>query len=166
MGTTNWLYIAARLWRFMMKVNRDGVGGYAMQRYILWWLLFVFLILGGAEGLESGVEESNNSSERQRDYSREYSAQRKRRDGKEEREMGGNERGHSLCIVNTVDWGALHVLFNFFSQHDLFDLLSISQRRMYLNELEVHLRKPLHSCGCLYSPFTFLGSRPWLKQTI
>lgn len=41
---------------------------------------------------------------------------RKRKDGKEEREMrekGSNERSHSLCIVNTVDWGALHVLLFF-----------------------------------------------------
>lgn len=70
--------------------------------------------------------------------------------------MGGSER---VRIVNTVDWGALHVLL-FFHQHDLFDLLCINQQKMYLNEVEVYLRKLLYGSGCLYSPFTFLGSRP------
>lgn len=51
-------------------------------------------------------------------------------------------------------------MFLFFYQYDLFDLPSINQQRVYLNELEVYLRKPLYSCGCLYSPFIFLGSRP------
>lgn len=43
------------------------------------------------------------SSERQKDYRKKYSGKKKRRDVKEEREMGGNERDHILCIVNTVD---------------------------------------------------------------
>lgn len=38
-----------------MKVNRDDVGGYAEVHIMV--RFFFFLILGGAEGLENGVEE-------------------------------------------------------------------------------------------------------------
>lgn len=50
--------------------------------------------------------------------------------------------------------------FLFFRLHDLFDLLSINQQRMCLNDVEVYLRKLLYSPGCLCSPSTCLGSRP------
>lgn len=76
--------------------------------------------------------------------------------------MGGNERGHSLrCKYSRL--GSIPRPFYFLflpTLHDLFDLLSINQRRMYLNELEVYLRKPLYGRGCLHSPFTFPGSAP------
>lgn len=79
-----------------------------MQRCILCFSFF--LILGGAEGLENGVELRNNSRIiflfRLRKTERLW--KEKERDGKEEREMC-----HSVCIVNTVDWGALRVLLFF-----------------------------------------------------
>lgn len=120
MGTTNWLYIAARLWRFMMKVNRDGVGGRA-EVHIMVRFFFFFPFFSCLEELKALRMVWRNGtkaelffpffgSERQKDYRKKDGAKRKR---KVEREMGGNERGHSLCIVNTVDWGALHVLLFF-----------------------------------------------------
>lgn len=39
-----------------MKVNRDGVGGYAEVHIMVRFFFLVFLILGGAEGLENGGE--------------------------------------------------------------------------------------------------------------
>lgn len=46
---------------------------------------------------KTGVEEGNNnrkcfSLSVQRDYRKRYSAKRERKDGREEREMGGNEK--------------------------------------------------------------------------
>lgn len=52
--------------------------------------------------------------------------------------------------------------FFFFYRRDLFDLLFINQQRVYLNELDVYLRKTLYSRGCLYSPLAF----PWKRTVI
>lgn len=82
----------------------------------------------------------------------------KRRKKGQTLDVVGSAEGSVVCVVNTVDWVWTVCPFLFFSPHDLFDLLSINQQRMYLNGLDVYLRKPLYSCGCLYSPFTFLGS--------
>lgn len=80
---------------------------------------------------------------------------------RERSERGKRAGMKEVCVVNTVDWGALRVLFYFSLQHDLFDLLSINQQRMCINELEVYWRK-----ASLW-PWLFVFSYfPWKRAVI
>lgn len=128
-----------------------------MQRCIFSRTFFV-LILGRAEGLESGWR-SDTAAEGffslwdQTDW-KIIERNRAQREKKKKRGKWAGMKEATHCISRL---GSNPCPFIFFKQPDL---LSINQHRVCLNELKAYLTKSLYSCGCLYSPFTFLGSRP------